>query len=33
MALRQILYKYVPEELIERPKHGFNPVGEWLEDR
>jgi asparagine synthase (glutamine-hydrolysing) len=29
--LRQILYKYVPEELIERPKHGFGiPVGEWL---
>jgi asparagine synthase (glutamine-hydrolysing) len=30
-ALRQILYKYVPRELIERPKAGFAiPVGEWL---
>ena len=29
--LRQILYKYVPKELIERPKAGFAiPVGEWL---
>jgi asparagine synthase (glutamine-hydrolysing) len=30
-ALRQILYKYVPRELIERPKAGFAiPVGDWL---
>ena len=30
-ALRQILYKYVPRELIERPKAGFSiPLGEWL---
>jgi asparagine synthase (glutamine-hydrolysing) len=26
-----VLYKYVPQELIERPKAGFGiPVGEWL---
>ena len=30
-ALRQVLYKYVPRDLIERPKTGFSiPVGEWL---
>lgn len=30
-ALRQILYKHVPRELIERPKRGFFlPVGQWL---
>ncbi len=29
--LRQVLYKYVPRELIERPKAGFAiPVGQWL---
>jgi len=30
-ALRQILGRYVPSELIERPKSGFSiPLGDWL---
>ena len=30
-CLRQILYKYVPSHLIERPKSGFAiPIGQWL---
>jgi asparagine synthase (glutamine-hydrolysing) len=30
-ALRQILYRHVPRDLIERPKTGFSiPLGDWL---
>jgi asparagine synthase (glutamine-hydrolysing) len=31
LLLRELLYRYVPQKLIERPKQGFGmPVGRWL---
>jgi len=31
--LRQILYKYLPKEMVDKPKSGFTiPLNEWLRD-
>ncbi len=33
-VLRDVLYRYVPKELMDRPKHGFSiPVSRWLKER
>jgi asparagine synthase (glutamine-hydrolysing) len=31
--LRNVLYRHVPKELMDRPKKGFSiPVGKWIRD-
>ena len=33
MVLRDVLYRYVPREMMERPKKGFSiPIDKWLKD-
>ena len=32
--LRQVLYKYLPKEMVDKPKSGFQiPLNEWLRDK
>ena len=32
-TLRELLYRYVPKEMMDRPKKGFSvPVSKWLKD-
>ncbi len=32
-VLRNVLYRHVPKELVDRPKKGFSiPIGRWLKD-
>ena len=31
LILKEILYKYVPKSMVERPKSGFGiPIGDWI---
>lgn len=33
IALRDVLYRYVPKEMMERPKKGFSiPIDQWLKE-
>ena len=32
-VLREVLYRYVPKEMMERPKKGFSiPISKWLKE-
>lgn len=33
-VLRDVLYRYVPQEMMERPKKGFSiPIRKWLKEK